>query len=232
MSQDLSRQANRILAALPEAEYQRLEPYLTSVSVARGTVLYEAGERIETIYFPKTSLISLVNILSDGATTEVGLVGATGMVGLPVIFGSNYSISRAIVQIPDHALKISAIILKQEFDRGGELQRQLLRYSNLRLQETCQLAVCNRHHTIEERLARWLLTVQDLIQADELPLTQEFVGHMLGCRRSGVTITAGILQQSGLIRYARGRIRILDREAMEDVACECYRLFYDNFYRG
>jgi CRP-like cAMP-binding protein len=128
-------------------------------------------------------------------------------------------------------LKISAFILKQEFDRGGELQKILLNYTQTRLNEVSQLAVCNRHHTIEERLARWLLTVQDLTQYQELPLTQEFIGNMLGCRRSGVTIAAGTLQKAGLISYTRGKIHVLNRNALEDAACECYQLFHDNVYR-
>ncbi|MEL7078307.1 MAG: Crp/Fnr family transcriptional regulator [Cyanobacteria bacterium J06582_2] len=232
MVQDISRSANRLIRALPDDEYRRLEPYLTSVSLAAGTVFYEASEEIETIYFPNTALISLVNTLENGATTEIALVGGTGVVGLPVILGSGYSQQRAIVQVKDSSLKISAKVLKQEFDRGGELQRILHRYTETRLSETAQLASCNRHHTIEERLARWLLTVQDLIQAEELPLTQEFIDNMLGCRRSGVTLAAGALQKAGLIRYSRGKINILDRQNLEDVACECYRLFHDNYYRS
>ncbi len=232
MSQDHSHSANRLLAALPEIEYQRLEPYLTPASMTLGTVLYEASEKIETVYFPNTALISVVNILSDGLTTEIGIIGGTGVIGLPVILSNGYSSNRAIVQIPDHALKISAIVLKREFDRGEELQRVLLNYTQTRLNETAQIAVCNRHHTIEERLARWLLTVQDLTQSNQLPLTQEFISNMLGVRRSGVTIAAGILQSAGLIRYSRGKITILTRSALENSACECYGLFRDNFYRN
>ena len=231
MPQDRSRSANRLLAALPEVEYQRLEPHLNSVSLSVGTVFYEASEKIETVYFPKMALISLVSILSNGSTTEVSLVGGTGMVGLPVIFGSNLSHSRAVVQVPNGGIKISAQVLKQEFDRGGELQKQLLLYADTRLKEVAQLAVCNRHHTIEERLARWLLTVRDLTQSDKLPLTQEFIGDMLGVRRSGVTIAAGTLQKAGLIHCSRGKINILDNQALEDASCECYQLFHDNFYR-
>ena len=231
MSQDLSRSANRLLAALPEIEYQRLKPYLTSCSLTAGTVLYEASEKIETVYFPNTALISLVDILSDGTSTEIALIGGTGMVGLPVVLSNSYSNQRAIVQVPDNALKISAIVLKREFDRGGELQKVLLDYAQTRLNETAQLAVCNRHHTIEQRLARWLLTVQDLTQSDELPLTHEFMGNMLGVRRPGVTIAAGVLQNAGLIRYSRGKITVLTRSGLEDSACECYQLFYDHFYR-
>ena len=231
MFQDRSRSANRLLSSLPEIEYQRLEPYLFPTKLSAGKIFYEASDKIETVYFPQTALISLVSTLENGTTTEIGLIGGTGIVGLSVCLGSGYSKHRAIVQVPDSALKISAEVLKQEFDRGGELQRILLRYTETRLDEIAQLAVCNGHHTIEERLARWLLTVQDLIQSDELPLTQEFIGNMLGVRRSGVTITAGILQRAGLISYSRGKIKILDRPRLENTACECYRLFYDHFYR-
>ncbi len=231
MSQDHSHSANRLLAALPEIEYQRLEPYLTSVSLPVGTVFYEALEKIESVYFPNTALISLVSTLSNGSTTEIGLIGGTGMIGLPVILSNGYSSQRAIVQVPDGGMKISALVLKREFDRGGELQRILLNYAQTRLDEIAQLAVCNGYHTIEERLARWLLTVQDLTQSNEFPLTQEFISNMLGVRRSGVTIAAGILQKAGLICYTRGKITILTRSGLEDTACECYELFHDNFYR-
>jgi CRP-like cAMP-binding protein len=231
MTQDHSRSANRLLAALPEDEYNRLEPYLVSESLTVRTVFYEASEKIETVYFPNRALVSLVNILSNGTTTEIGIIGGTGMIGLPVILDDSHSSQRAIVQVADGALKISAKILKQEFDRGGKLQQILLKYAHTRLSEVAQLAVCNRHHTIEERLARWLLTVQDLTQSDKLPLTQEFIGHMLGCRRSGVTIAAGTLQHAGLICYTRGKITILNRHGLEATACECYQLFHDNFYR-
>ncbi|MBE9044342.1 Crp/Fnr family transcriptional regulator [Pleurocapsales cyanobacterium LEGE 10410] len=231
MSQDLSRSANRLLSSLPKAEYERLEPYLISVSAPLKTVFYEASDKIETVYFPNTSLISLVNTLENGATTEVSLVGGTGMIGLPVILGSGMSKNRAIVQVEDSAMKISAEILKREFKRGGELQNILHRYTETRIDEITQLAVCNAHHTIEERLARWLLTTSDLIQSDNLPLTQEFLGTMLGVRRSGVTLAAQLLQRVEIINYRRGKIKILNKEALEDVSCECYRLFHNNFYR-
>ena len=231
MLQDYARSANRLLSALPAIEYQRLEPYLTSVHVPVGQVFYEALDKIDTVYFPSTSLISLVNTLSNGLTTEIGLIGGTGMVGLSVLLGNSYSQERAIVQVADHAIKISAQVLKSEFDRGGELQRLLLGYAQTRINEVSQLAVCNRHHTIEERLARWLLTVQDLTQSNTLPLTQEFISQMLGVRRSGVTITAGIFQKSRLINYNRGKITVLNRKALLETSCECYKIFYDNFYR-
>ena len=231
MSQGFSRPNNFLLAALPNAEYQRLEPYLTTISVPRGQVLYEASEMIETVYFPNDALISLVSILIDGSTTEIGLIGGTGVVGLAAILSNGYSQHRAVVQIPDSVTKISASVLKREFDRGEELQRLLLNFAQIRIDQTAQLAACNRHHIIEERLARWLMMVRELIQSDELPLTQEFLSSMLGVRRSGVTVSAGILQQAGMISYSRGRITVLDAERLEETACECYELFRDNFDR-
>lgn len=230
MSQEQSSCINRILAALPAREYQRLEPYLMPVSLDNGTVLYHADEPIDTVYFPDKAIISLVTTLETGITTEIGIVGRTGMVGLPVILGSGRSYNQAMVQLPNGVTKISAKVVKKEFDRGEELQRLLLLYTEARLKEVSQLVVCNRHHTIEERLARWLLMVQDLIQSNELALTQEFMGNMLGVRRSGVTIAAGVLQRAGMIRYARGKITILDRKALKDTACECYEVFHENYY--
>lgn len=231
MTQDNLRSANHLLKALPADEYSRLEPYLSSESFCAKTVFYEASEKIETVYFPNTALVSLVHTLGNGTTTEIGIIGKTGMIGLPAILANGYGNKRAIVQIDGSVVKISALVLKREFDRGGELQKVLLNYAQSRLEEVSQLAVCNCHHTIEERLARWLLIVQNLTQADELPLTQEFIGNMLGCRRSGVTIAAGTLQKAELINYHRGKITILNRQSLETVACECYQLFHDNFYR-
>ena len=231
MSQGLSSPKNSLLAALPNTEYQRLEPYLTTISVSSGTVLYEASEEIETVYFPHKALISLVSILMNGSTTEIGLIGSTGIVGLPAILSNSYSNHRAIVQVANSVTRISATVLKREFDRGEELQRLLLNFAQIRIDQTAQIAACNRHHIIEERLARWLLMVRDLTQSDELPLTQEFLSNMLGVRRSGVTVSAGILQRAGLIRYFRGDITILDAERLKQTTCECYELFRDNFNR-
>ena len=231
MSQEPSLTSNRILAALPKDEYQRLEPYLTSVSLDTGTILYEASDTVETVYFPNSALISLVYILANGATTEISLVGSTGIIGLPAILSNGYSHHRALIQVADSVTKIPASVVKREFDRGGKLQRLLLDYAQTRINQVAQLAVCNRHHIIEERLARWLLTVSDLIQSNELFLTQEFLSDMLGVRRSGVTVSAGTLQQAGMIRYSRGKITILDREELENTACECYELFRDKNYR-
>ena len=231
MLQNHARSANRLLTVLPEVEYLRLEPYLISVDVALGTVLYEASDKIKTIYFPNTSLISLVNTLENGATTEVSIIGSTGMIGLSAIIGSGISKNRAVIQVSGNVTKISAEILKHEFGRAGELQNNLLCYTETRLNEITQLAVCNAHHTIEQRLALWLLKTSDLMQSANLPLTQEFLGHMLGVRRSGVTLAAQTIQRAGIINYHWGKIKILDRKALENVSCECYQLFHDNFYK-
>lgn len=225
------KQANGILAALPEDEYQRLDPYLTLVDLSSGNILYEPQELIETVYFPVSALISIVSTLDDGITTEIGLIGNNGIIGLPVVLGSRRSSNRIIVQVSNTAIKVAAQVLKKEFDRQGELQRLLLLYSEARLIQVSQQAVCNRHHSIEERLARWLLTVADSIESNELPLTQEFIANMLGVRRSSVTVAAGILQRAGMIRYSRGKITILDRTALENTTCECYDHLKHEFQR-
>ncbi len=216
------KELNQILAALPKSEYQRLAPYLTPVDLASGILLYEPQEEIDTVYFPISALISIVSTLENGTTTEIGLIGRNGILGLPVILGSGRSSNNIVVQVAGMAIKLSAGILKKEFERGGMLQKLLLSYTEARLIQVSQQAVCNHHHSIEERLVRWLLTVADLIESNEFSLTQEFIANMLGVRRSGVTVAAGILQSAGMIRYSRGRIKILDREALENTSCECY----------
>jgi CRP-like cAMP-binding protein len=226
-----SQPVNQLLAALSESEYENLAPHLETVSLRTGQILYEPYELIEFVYFPNRAIVSLVAIMEDGATTEVGLIGKEGMVGLPVILGSNYSTSRAIVQIANSAVMLSTDILKREFARGGQLQKLLLLYTQALLTQVSQTAACNRQHVIEERLARWLLSVQDRIEKDEFLLTQEQIAYMLGVRRSGVTVAANILQQAGMISYSRGRIQIRDRQALEATACECYRLAKQEFER-
>lgn len=216
------KQINSLFAALPEDEYQRLDPYLTLIDLPLGKILYEPEELIETVYFPISALISIVHILENGMITEIGLIGNGGAIGLPVILGSLRSANSIIVQIAGTAIQIPAEILKQEFDRQGKLQKLLLLHIEARLIQVSQQAVCNRHHSIEQRLARWLLTVADLIASDELSLTQEFISNMLGVRRSSVTVAAGNLQKAGMIRYSRANIVIVDRLALENITCECY----------
>ncbi len=232
MSEDIGgATVNQLLAALPLEEYQRLAPHLENIYLMSGEVLCEPGETMTEVYFPTLAMISLVSIMENGSTTEVGLVGKEGMLGLPVFLGGNSTTSRAIVQIEGSAIKLNANVLKSEFNRGGELQKLLLLYTQALFTQASQNAACNRQHHIEARLARWLLTAQDCVMADELHLTQEFISQMLGTRRSGVTVAAGILQQAGMIRYTRGKISILDRHALQATACECYRAIKNEYIR-
>ncbi len=222
---------NKLLAALPISEYERLIPHFKETNLECGTILYEPYEPINSMYFPITVMISLVSIMENGSTTEIGLIGNEGMIGLPAILGGQFSISRAIVQIEGNGLKINSDIIKEEFDRGETLQKILLLHTQARLTQISQSAACNRQHRIEARLAKWILSVHDCVLNDEIPLTQEFISNMLGVRRSGVTIAANGLQNAGLISYNRGKITILDYEGLENTACECYRLVQNEFIR-
>lgn len=231
MSDFLASPINQLLAALPSAEYQRIAPHLETVSLKLGKVLHEPYEAIKDVYFPNRAMISVVSIMEEGATTEIGIVGNEGMIGLPVILGGETSPSQMMVQIQGDAMKLSAALLKQEFQRGEVLQKRLLLYTQAFLTQVSQSAACNRQHKIEKRLARWLLSVQDCVQADEIPLTQEFIANMLGTRRAGVTEAAKILQQAGTIKYNRGKITILNQEILEKTSCECHRLVKSEFLR-
>jgi CRP-like cAMP-binding protein len=231
MTDHVDSPINQILAALPPCEYQRIATYLKPVNLISGEILLEPNEPIQKIYFPQRAMISLVSIMMDGSTTEIGLIGNEGMIGLPALLGGSSTTSRTIVQVSGTALEVSAEVIRQEFQRGEKLHKLLLLYTQALLTQVSQSAACNRQHNIEERLARWLLSVQDCILQDELPLTQEFIANMLGTRRSGVTVAAGILQQAGIIRYSRGRIIILDQQGLEDTACECYQLIQNEFLR-
>ncbi|MEL6382495.1 MAG: Crp/Fnr family transcriptional regulator [Cyanobacteria bacterium J06626_18] len=219
---DQSEQLNHLLAILPETDYARLAPYLRKVDLELGQVLYEPAEPLDTVYFPNQAMISLVQVMENGATVEAGIVGNDGMVGYGVYLGGQHDSSRAIVQIAGNAIALSASVLKTEFDRGESLHTLLLRYTQALLAQISQTAACNRFHPIEERLARWLLQSQDFAHSATLHMTQDFVSSMLGTRRASVTVAAGTLQQAGLIHYNRGQIEILDREALESAACECY----------
>lgn len=217
-----SEQLNQLLVMLPEADYLQLAPHLKTINLSLGQVLYEPTEPISTVYFPNQSMISLVQIMEDGSTIEAGIVGNDGMVGYPVYLGGKWESSRAIVQIPGSAIALSASILQSEFDRKGALHSLLLLYTQAFIAQLSQTAACNRFHPIEERLARWLLQSQDFSRSSTLQLTQDFLSSMLGTRRASITVAAGALQQAGLIRYNRGHIDILNREALESAACECY----------
>ena len=231
MSENIKQPINQMLAALPKPQYQRIAPYLKPIRLNSGTILSEPHEEIHQIYFPQTAMISLVSIMMDGSTTEIGLIGNEGLVGLPAILGGNSTTSRSIVQISGTALKIPTHIIVEEFHRAEKLYQLILLYIQALFTQISQSAACNRQHNIEERLARWLLSVQDCVLQNELPLTQEFIANMLGTRRSGVTVAAGILQQAGIIRYSRGKITILNQQDLETTSCECYRLVQKEFIR-
>jgi CRP-like cAMP-binding protein len=222
---------NQILAALSAAEYQRLVPYLERVDVSLQQVLYEAGKPITHVYFLDQGITSLVSIQEDGSTVEAAMVGKDGMVGLPVILGGNWTTTTAFIQIAGGGMRMKTEDLIAEFKRGGELQSLLLRYTQALLTQVTQTAACNSLHTIEERLARWLLVVADRVQSNTFPLTQELIAKMLGCRRAGVTVAAGTLSRSGMISYKRGNITILNRENLEQASCGCYSIVKNEYAR-
>ncbi|MBE9157237.1 Crp/Fnr family transcriptional regulator [Nodosilinea sp. LEGE 06152] len=220
---------NRLLAVLPTEVYQRLTPHLELVSLTTQQSIYDVDEPISHVYFPHHSLISLVTSMEDGSTIEISLVGREGMAGIVTILGGKTKAHRAYVQVAGQAMRMKAATLKAEFDRGGPLQTMLLRYCQALLTQAAQYVACNRFHSTEKRLARWLLLVRDCLQSDTFLLTQEFMGEMLGVPRSSVTVAAGNLSQAGLIRYTRGQIVILDDEALENYSCECYSAIKNEF---
>lgn len=222
---------NRLLAALPAKDYQRLLPDLKLVNLSLEQGLFDPDEPPEYVYFPHQLAASIVCTMGNGVTAEVGLVGREGVVGLQAIMGGGVVPYRAFVQIAGEATRIPSDRLKTEFDRGGALQKLLLLYFQAFLTQVSQTAACNRLHMLEARFARWLLLTSDAIGSDDLFLTQEFAAQMLGVRRAGVTEVAGSFQKSGLIRYTRGRVTILDRDGLEGTSCECYRTVKKEFDR-
>ncbi|HEY6186707.1 MAG TPA: Crp/Fnr family transcriptional regulator [Pyrinomonadaceae bacterium] len=222
---------NRLLAALPGEEYERLLPHLEPLSFPLGEVIYESGGHLDYVYYPTTAIISLLYIMENGATAEMGMTGNEGVVGIALFMGGSTMPNRAVVQSAGGVIRMKAKVLQDEFARGGQFQRSLLRYTQALITQISQTAVCNRLHSVEQQLCRWLLLSHDRIQADELIMTQELIADMLGVRREGVTVAAGRLQDMGLISYVRGRIKILDREKLEATVCECYRVVKDEFDR-
>lgn len=219
---------NELLAALKREELLRLGPYLHCTSLFLGQVVCEAGERLDSIYFPTTSVLSLVYTTIDGATAEVGVIGSDGMLGLASILRGNSMPIRAIAQIAGEAIRVPVPVVQREFASNGTLAAAVLRYTQALFMQVAQNAVCNRLHSMQQRLCRWLLLCQDRTHSDELLLTQEFISQMLGGRRESVTVSAGHLQDAGLIHYKRGHIKILDRLGLENYACECYRVVRDD----
>lgn len=222
---------NRLLAALPPADYRRLEPYLEPVAMRRGSVLYESGARLSHVYFPTTSIVSLLYVMADGASSETASVGKEGLVGVSLFTGGGSMPNRGVVRNAGYGYRLKEQILKQEFNRLGALHGLLLRYTQALLTQMAQTAVCNRHHAVSQQLCRWLLLSLDRQDSNELSMTQELIANMLGVRREGITEAAGKLQHSGVISYCRGHITVLDRAALEARVCECYHVLRREFDR-
>ncbi len=222
MSNPSSLELNQILRALPAPERERLYPHLRLVPMPFGMVIYESGARLRHIYFPTDCIVSLLYLLEDGNSAEIAIVGREGAVGVSLFMGGETTPSRAVVQSPGYAYRLSGARLKQEFVRHGQLLSLLLRYTQSLITQMAQTAVCNRYHALDQQLCRWLLLSLDRLDSNELKMTQELLASMLGVRREGVTEAAGRLQKQGVIRYSRGKITVLDRMKLEKLSCECY----------
>jgi CRP-like cAMP-binding protein len=214
--------ANRLLAALPEDSYQALLPFLEPVRLPLGMALYESGGAQGYVYFPTSSIVSLLYVLEDGSSAEIAVTGCEGLVGIALFMGGETTPSRAVVQSAGDAYRLGAGVLKRKFESGGWLQSLLLRFTQALITQMTQTAVCNRHHSVDQQLCRWLLLSLDRLPANELAMTQELIANMLGVRREGVTQAAGKLQADGLIEYSRGKITVIDRARLEARVCECY----------
>jgi CRP-like cAMP-binding protein len=213
---------NHLLAALTAAAFDRWSPHLEHVAMPLGDVLYESGVRLEHVYFPTTSIVSLLYVLQDGASAEIAVVGNEGLLGISLFMGGETTPNRAIVQSAGFGYRLKSQLLKDEFNRGGATMRLLLRYTQALITQMSQTAVCNRHHSVDQQLCRWLLLSLDRLSSNKLVMTQELIANMLGVRREGVTEAAGKLQRAGIIRYKRGHIEVLDRKGLEAAVCECY----------
>lgn len=222
---------NHLLAALPAEVCARLFPNLELVPMPLGEVLYESGDQLRHVYFPTTSIVSLLYVMLDGASAEIAVVGNDGIIGVALFMGGETMPNRAVVQSAGFAYRLKGQLLKQEFNRSGELQHLLLRYTQALLTQMAQTAVCNRHHSLDQQLCRWLLLSLDRLPSNELVMTQELIANMLGVRREGVTEAAGNLHRAGLIEYQRGRITVLDRAGLEARSCECYEVVKKEFDR-
>jgi CRP-like cAMP-binding protein len=222
---------NHLLAALPDSDYARLLPDLELIPMPLGWAVYESGGHLGYMYFPTTSIVSLLYVMENGASVEIAVTGNEGLVGISLFMGGESTPSRAVVQSAGNGYRLKAAILKREFALGGHLQHLALRFTQTLITQMAQTAVCNRHHTLDQQLCRWLLLALDRMPGDELVMTQELIANMLGVRREGVTEAAGKLQDSGLIKYSRGRIHVLDRAGLEQRVCECYGVVKKEFDR-
>lgn len=215
---------NRLLFALPASERDRIEPHLSLVSLPLGQVLYETGDHLTHLYLPTTAIISMLYVMDSGVSAEIAIVGNDGLLGIALFMGGATVPNRAIVQNAGQALRLSAEVVRDEFARGGALQRVFLRYAQALITQMAQTAVCNRHHSVAQQFCRWLLLSLDRLDSNEIRMTQELIANMLGVNRTGATEAAKVLHDAGIIRYTRGRIEVLDRVALETRACECYRV--------
>jgi CRP-like cAMP-binding protein len=223
---------NQILASLSPEVFNRLAPHLTQVTLAQGEVVHRPGDPLSHLYFPIDCLFSITLTMQDGATAEVGMVGSREVLGINALMGNSETTQTTyVVQVAGSTMKISAQIMREEFNRNGELHHVILRYTQAFLAQVSQTAACNSLHVLEQRLARWLLETQERVDSDELHLTQEFIAIMLGVRRAGVTLAAQKLQERGLIRYRRGHVQILDQAGLEASACECFRAIKKEYDR-
>jgi CRP-like cAMP-binding protein len=213
---------NHLLAALPAADFERLQAGLKLVPLPLGEALYESGSELRHVYLPTTAIVSLLYLMADGASAEIAVVGNEGIIGISLFMGGETTPSRAVVQSAGHAYQLAGSALKEEFNRGGAMQHLLLRYTQALLTQMAQTAVCNRHHSLDQQLCRWLLLSLDRLSGNDLVMTQELIANMLGVRREGVTEAAGHLQTAGLIKYSRGHITVVDRAGLEARTCECY----------
>ena len=231
MSSPLTPIQNHLLAALPAADYARLLPDLEPIAMPLGWALYESGVHMNYVYFPTTSIVSLLNVMENGASAEIAITGNEGLIGISLFMGGESTPSRAVVQSEGNGYRLSESILKREFAMGGVLQHLALRYTQALITQMSQTAVCNRHHSVDQQLCRWLLLSLDRLPGNELRMTQELIANMLGVRREGVTEAAGHLQADGLIHYSRGKIIVLDRPGLEQRVCECYAVVKKEFDR-
>jgi CRP-like cAMP-binding protein len=222
---------NALLAALPEAERARWLPQLESVELPLGAVLYEAGNRLTHVYFPTTAIVSLICVMDNGATTEIAMVGNEGLVGVSLFMGGESTTSRAVVQSAGLGYRLTANQVMEEFNRAGPVMNLLLRYTQALITQMAQTAVCNRHHSLDQQLCRWLLLSMDRLRSNELVLTQELIAKLLGVRREGITEAAGRLHAAGLIAYRRGHMTVLDRAQLERRSCECYAVVTREYNR-